>query len=137
MSTRIEGTLTTWNDERGFGFIAPDRGGSEVFVHIKAFKGLRERPHERQRVRFRIATAAGGKPRAYSAELIGATGKAMRRPAAGKGSASLLAAALFASVIVAAGIPGRPPWWTPWMYRAARARALEVSGVDTRKEERT
>ena len=31
------GTLKSWNDDRGFGFIEPTHGGQEIFVHIKAF----------------------------------------------------------------------------------------------------
>ncbi|MBO1112585.1 DUF1294 domain-containing protein [Bordetella petrii] len=130
MSTRIEGTLKTWNDERGFGFIAPDQGGPEVFVHIKAFKGLRERPQERQRVRFRAATEPGGKPRAYHAELIDAAGRAMRRPATLKGTASLFSAALFVAVIVAAGILGQPPLWALWIYPAAGVLTFLVYAID-------
>jgi uncharacterized membrane protein YsdA (DUF1294 family)/cold shock CspA family protein len=34
---RRRGTLEVWNDERGFGFIAPATGGPRVFVHISAF----------------------------------------------------------------------------------------------------
>lgn len=37
---RFEGTIKSWNDERGFGFIAPALGGDEVFIHIKAFTSL-------------------------------------------------------------------------------------------------
>src|SRR3546814_20018263 len=88
-----------------------DQGGPEVFVHIKAFKGLRERPQERQRVRFRAATEPGGKPRAYHAELIDPAGRAMRRPATLKGTASVFAVPLFIAVIVVAGILGQPPLW--------------------------
>ncbi len=38
------GKLCRWNDERGFGFIKPDAGGSDVFVHISAFPRNAEKP---------------------------------------------------------------------------------------------
>lgn len=41
------GTVKFYNDQRGFGFITPDEGGSDVFVHATALEragmsGLRE-----------------------------------------------------------------------------------------------
>lgn len=35
----LRGVLTSWNDQKGFGFIEPDAGGERVFVHISAMRG--------------------------------------------------------------------------------------------------
>ncbi len=63
---QIEGTLTHWQDDRGFGFIQPIEGGEHVFVHIKAFKSLRGSPALNQQVLFQVETTAQGKKRAVN-----------------------------------------------------------------------
>jgi cold shock protein len=53
MSTRQTGTLK-WNDRtagRGFGFIQPDEGGKDVFVHVNE---LQFEPVDRMRVSFTV-----------------------------------------------------------------------------------
>jgi len=61
---RIEGTLSKWMDDRGFGFITPHDGGPEIFVHISAFPRDGRRPMIGERVTFEIATSKDGKKRA-------------------------------------------------------------------------
>jgi cold shock CspA family protein len=61
---RIEGNLSKWNDDRGFGFITPTEGGSEVFVHISAFPKDGHRPTIGERLTFEIEMSSDGKKRA-------------------------------------------------------------------------
>ncbi|WP_374495245.1 cold shock domain-containing protein [Zoogloea sp.] len=66
MSMRIEGTLAKWNNERGFGFISPDQGGPDVFVHASAFPQDGVRPVPGARLSFEIDVDRGGRKRAVS-----------------------------------------------------------------------
>ena len=61
---RIEGTLSKWNDDRGFGFIGPTRGGQEVFVHISMFPRDGVRPTLGERLTFELETDNNGRLRA-------------------------------------------------------------------------
>lgn len=76
---RFDGTLKTWNDERGFGFIEPDQGGQQIFVHIKAFPAGIGRPAINQRLSFEVEIGAQGKKRARNVEPLRAA-RPVRRP---------------------------------------------------------
>jgi cold shock CspA family protein len=82
---RIDGKLAKWNDERGFGFIAPLQGGSEIFVHISAFPKDTPRPQPGELLSFEIAAGKDGKKRAVNARR---PPRASARPARTERSAS-------------------------------------------------
>lgn len=54
------GTVKWFNPDKGFGFIQPDEGGSDVFVHISAVEeaGIRTL-NEGARVSYDLATQKG------------------------------------------------------------------------------
>jgi cold shock protein len=58
----INGTVKFFNNAKGFGFIAPDDGSKDVFVHISAVEraGLATLS-ENQKVSFELERGANGK----------------------------------------------------------------------------
>jgi cold shock CspA family protein len=61
---RTHGTLTKWNDDRGFGFVTPARGTTDLFVHISAFPRDGVRPRLNELISFEIEAGPDGKQRA-------------------------------------------------------------------------
>jgi CspA family cold shock protein len=55
-----EGTVKWFSTDRGYGFIQPENGGRDVFVHITALEaaGLRNL-NEGQRVKFELKSERG------------------------------------------------------------------------------
>ncbi|GAB4086184.1 cold shock domain-containing protein [Myceligenerans cantabricum] len=63
-----EGTVARYDSERGFGFITPDSGGTDLFVHVSVVHGT-EVLEEGDRVRFKVRQSDRG-PQADSVELV-------------------------------------------------------------------
>lgn len=54
------GTVKWFNTTKGFGFISPDEGGDDVFVHISAVQQAGISPlQEGQRVSYELTTNKG------------------------------------------------------------------------------
>ena len=56
-----EGTVKWFNAEKGFGFITPDGGGPDVFVHFSAITGTGYRSlEENQKVTYTVSQGTKG-----------------------------------------------------------------------------
>lgn len=103
------GTLRRWNDERGFGFIAPADGSPDVFVHISAFPRDGTRPAVGQTLIFEAGRSDDGKPRAVrifrpASGRRGHAGRGASVPDAERTSwAGVLAVLLVAGAVAAFG----------------------------------
>lgn len=64
------GTVKWFNATKGYGFIAPDGGGKDVFVHVSAVQraGLRT-INEGQKVSFELTTGRDGRTSAENLEI--------------------------------------------------------------------
>lgn len=66
-----KGQLTTWKDDRGFGFIKPNDGSKEVFLHISALKGAGRRPKIGDTILYKQVAEPNGKISAARASIQG------------------------------------------------------------------
>lgn len=92
---RFQGRISEWNDDRGFGFVAPNGGGAKVFLHISALAVRPQRPAVGNRVTYELTTDDRGRPQARGVRLVGQPERV--RPAAAGSIASVLVS--FAVVI--------------------------------------
>lgn len=60
----MQGKIVTWNDDRGFGFIAPDDGSAQLFFHISAVRTSVRRPQQGDRVAFETTRDRSGRLKA-------------------------------------------------------------------------
>lgn len=106
---RTHGTLVKWNDERGFGFIAPAQGSEELFVHVSAFRRGGARPRVNELVSFEIRIKPDGKKEAINVMRAGEASRPTRgrstRDAAAPRS-GLIGSALSLAAVAAIGLVG-------------------------------
>jgi uncharacterized membrane protein YsdA (DUF1294 family)/cold shock CspA family protein len=68
---RYQGKITDWKDDQGFGFITPNGGGKQVFVHIKSFARKHRRPADLELVTYELASDSRGRIHAENVMLVG------------------------------------------------------------------
>jgi uncharacterized membrane protein YsdA (DUF1294 family)/cold shock CspA family protein len=104
------GKIVSWKSDKGFGFIAPSNGGSQLFVHIKALDRSLLPPKIGVEVSYVASADPQGRPRAENVEPI------RKKAALGSASKALLVAGLFLLIVAAICALGILPMAFLWLY---------------------
>ncbi|MCK4842933.1 MAG: excalibur calcium-binding domain-containing protein [Methylococcales bacterium] len=71
MNDIYKGQLIRWNENKGFGFISPENGKRDIFIHISALKRMSRKPIVGDVIFYQIHTDNTGKSRAVNARIEG------------------------------------------------------------------
>lgn len=69
MPTPQRGTIVTWKEDKGFGFITPADGGNDVFVHASSLPPSQKRPAINATVTYTLAYDNQQRPRAINVQF--------------------------------------------------------------------
>ncbi len=119
---RYQGKITNWKDDQGFGFITPNGGGKQVFVHIKSFSNRQRRPAGNEIVTYELKTDTKGRAQAENVAFVG--NRTAGAPSSGRGAVSLTLAALFLIFVAASVLAGKLPFAVLALYWGASAVAF-------------
>lgn len=125
---RYQGRITTWKDDQGFGFIAPNGGGPLVFVHIKSFTSRATRPAGNDVVTYELTVNEKGQPRADNVAFV--RDRASRSPSHHTGVSSLVAAVGFLAVVAILVLFGKLPAVVFGVYLGISALTFIAYAVD-------
>jgi uncharacterized membrane protein YsdA (DUF1294 family)/cold shock CspA family protein len=125
---RHQGKITRWKDEQGFGFITPNDGGNQIFVHIKSFANRQRRPAGNEAVTYELKTDAQGRARAESVAFLGE--HTPTPTSSGRSNAPLILATVFLSFVAGAVLAGKLPLVVLWLYCGASAVAFIAYALD-------
>jgi len=122
--TRYQGKVTSWKDEQGFGFITPNSGGKQVFVHITAFSNHHRRPSANEIVTYEVTKDVNGKLKAERVLYIDEPGRSK------DGSLLLLFAIIFLLCMAISAYAGKLPLWVLGLYLMASSWTLITYRLD-------
>jgi uncharacterized membrane protein YsdA (DUF1294 family)/cold shock CspA family protein len=116
---RHQGRITTWKDDKGFGFITPNGGGGQVFVHINSFSNRQRRPSEKVIVTYELSIDKKGRNQAAKVAFAGEKARPSKPP--GTGNFLTLFTICFLFFVVAAVLSSKLPLTVLVFYLASSA----------------
>lgn len=125
---RHQGKITSWKDDQGFGFITPNGGGKQVFVHIKAFANRQRRPVGSEIVTYELKTDARGRAQAESVAFVGERSSSITT--SGHSNIRLTFAAAFIVFVAALAFAGKLPFAVLGLYVVISIVVFVVYALD-------
>ncbi len=125
---RYQGRITIWKDDRGFGFIAPNGGGEQVFVHIRSFSNRQRRPEGNEIVTHELKVDGKGRPHANAVAFVGE--RPTRSSPPGRSNIPPISAVCFLFLRVGAVFSGRLPVAVLAFYLVASVVTFIAYAVD-------
>lgn len=125
---RHQGKITTWKDAQGFGFITPNGGGQQVFVHIKSFSNRQRRPVGNEIVTYELRTDTKGRPQAGSIAFVGE--RVQSATSSRSSNISLIVVAVFLVFITVSVLAGKLPIYILGLYLVASVVAFFAYALD-------
>ena len=125
---RAKGKISTWNDEKGYGFITPAAGGKQIFVHVRAFANRNRRPQVNEVVSYALSADRQGRPCAVRATLAG--DRIQQNMKRSRGLLPHVAAAVFLAIVGASVAASMIPPAILVVYLAASVITFIVYAMD-------
>jgi uncharacterized membrane protein YsdA (DUF1294 family)/cold shock CspA family protein len=125
---RYQGRITTWKDDKGFGFISPNRGGEQVFLYVSSFTSRQRRPVGNELVTYELSTDGKGRSQAKAVAFVGSLSTPSTRP--GQGNLAPIFTVCFLLFVVTVVFSGRLPFAVLGLYLAASVVTFMVYALD-------
>ena len=125
---RAKGKITTWNSDKGFGFITPNIGRKQVFVHIKAFSHRKKQDETNNTVSYIVSDDKDGRVCANKVRRAGD----MRSQGWGlvNRSKSIIAVLLFFIIVATSALTGKTPLLILYLYLAVSLVTFAIYAMD-------
>lgn len=131
---RLKGKLIKWNEDKAFGFIAPNGGGEHVFIHKMGLSNRKRTPQVNDVITFSIATDKQGR---YCADDATFSGEKLKKKQAKNASKfSIYLSIVFLGGIVAALFMGYIPKNLAILYFGASIVTFIAYASDKNKAQR-
>lgn len=143
MQERFRGTLVTWKQDKGYGFVRPSAGGKDVFVHLRDIGNIGRTPKVGDVLWFQPLADGKGRYRAAAVQVEGTAAQPMpkmkrrasRPPAAHsdkqlRAGVSLWIALGFVAAVVGLAASTPLPFIVPVFYVAASLAAFLLYAFD-------